>query len=672
MAKNSDSEFQWFEADLSDILYLVRKHIRLLLLAPPLGFALALAVSFMMRPVFSTEALVYLRPNFDKDMQIEQTLSKLEDDDSLRSMERSMTSDTVILRMVDRLDLRSDEDFLGKGALDEGALTDAKLLKLVRDRYQTELVPTTRLVELKVDDYSAQRVTLIANTLIDEFLTLLGNDRSTKEAELRTALTAQAELSLKQTLEVETKLEAFRARHPELLVEQDSEIFHERLLQQGAALNEANSEMARLAGTVATLDSVDPEKDPYRVFQVMSNRNNEYLANLLSMLAASKAEMAAVKQRATERNPDYQAAASRLEQVEATVRDYAVEMKNGVESEFRAASEKAIKLNDTLVGLQGEFVGFKSTSAEFRGIKGEIDRHWNTFMKLQQALMDLDLEPETTPTFVTVVSEPVVPDKKSKPFRLLWVAAGTILGGLFATGMIFVRNRRGLPFTSAEQASDRFDVPTIAALKIPLNGSALERMAEVERSPQLRNILIAQRNSDLVHITSLNQNSTTQLLPELIARTCAKQGIETLWISFAYLSKGPASIKPMGIANLSKLDMVADDLLDGNLFESGFSQLREKYGRIIVDTTQLSETEARLAVAQEIPSTVLLVDGSEVPRTEYDRFMSQCGALPHNKTALVYLTSTNQLPASAPPLADHHGFGNRPSMAEEPKIAVNA
>ena len=66
-----------------------------------------------------------------------------------------------------------------------------------------------------------------------------------------------------------------------------------------------------------------------------------------------------------------------------------------------------IELQGALTGLQGKFVAFKSTSADFRGIKGELDRNWNTFAKLQQSIMDLDLEPETTPTFVTVMSEPV-------------------------------------------------------------------------------------------------------------------------------------------------------------------------------------------------------------------------------------------------------------------------
>jgi len=672
MANHPDEGFHWLEVDFSDVLFLLRRHLRLLIAAPIAGFTVALLVTLMIRPQFTSDALIYLRPNFDKDMQVERVGSKLEDDDSLRSIERSMIADTVILRMVERLSLRDDEDFLGKGALDDGPLSDAKLLKTIRDRYRSELVPTTRLVELEVDDYSADRATLIANTLIDEFLIHLRNDRSAKANELRTALTEQVEKSLAATLALETKLQAFRSDHPDEFVEQDSEIFHDRILQQGSALNEANAEMARLAGTVEALRAIDPRQDPYRVFQILSNRNSEYLSNLLSMLAAAKTELAGVKKRSTERAPEYKAAVSRLEQVESTMRDYAMEMKNGVESEYQAAVEKVSKLSDRLVGLQGDFVGFKSTSAEFRGLKGEIDRNWNTFAKLQQSIMDLDLEPETTPNFVTVVSEPVVPDKKSKPSRVLWCAAGMVLGGLVALGRIFVSNRRGLPFTSVEQAAGRLQVSPLAALKIPGSGNPAEQMAELGKAPQLLNILIALRSTRVVHITSIDGDSRSQLLSETIGRLCGTHGRETLLIAFGYQSEKVVKPAAMDGSRLSRLELSVDSLLEGEEFRSGLDQLKEKFDRIIVDTTQLNEGEAKLAVANLVPHTLLLIDGQSVPRSDYEQAVKQFQCIEASELSLIYLTGEvgRATDPGPPPEPHYHGAATRAAGNSEPQVAA--
>ena len=670
MSQNPNEGFHWLEVDISDVLFLLRKHLWLLLAAPAIGFALALLVSFLMRPQFTTSALVYLRPNFDQDMQVEQSSAKLEDDDSLRSIERSMFADTVILRMVDRLGLRDDEDFLGKGELDEGPLSDAKLLKLIRDRYRTDLVPTTRLVELEVDDYSAQRAVEIANVLIDEFLVHLGNDRADKGMELRIALTAQVEKSLAATLELESKLKDFRSEHPDQFVEQDSEIFHERLLQQGASLNEANAEMARLAGTVEALQSIDPEKDPYRVFQILSNRNSEYLSNLLSMLAAAKAELAAVKRKSTERAPEFRAALSRLEQVEATMRDYALEMKNGVESEYRAATEKVGKLGESLAQLQGEFVNFKSTSAEFRGVKGEIDRNWNTFAKLQQSIMDLDLAPETTPTFVTVVSEPVVPDKKSKPFRLLWVAVGTILGGMFAAAVIFIRHRRGLPFTSPMQAAQRFETSSVTPLKVPEQGSAAEIFSQLQTSPKLLNVLISLRDSKLVHIAAAKSGATSTLLPEVVGRLCAGRGLETLWVVIEYGCDAQRQAQSLEVDRLSKLIVSADQLLDTAEFDKGLSMLCDKFDKVIIDTTRLEEFEARSAVVRLVPRTVLLIDGSGVPRPDYKTLQDQFRTLGDSGLSLIYFTPEGRGRKDAGCRAEHHQVSAKVSHSADSRVAA--
>ena len=70
------------------------------------------------------------------------------------------------------------------------------------------------------------------------------------------------------------------------------------------------------------------------------------------MQASAKAEWAAVKERVTERHRDYLFAAGRLEEIETTLKNYATERRNGVESEFQAATEKSQKLKETLDALQ--------------------------------------------------------------------------------------------------------------------------------------------------------------------------------------------------------------------------------------------------------------------------------------------------------------------------------
>ena len=631
-----DDEFHWLEVDFSDVAYLLRKHLGLLFWVPVLGFALALGIAKFQRPLFATEIEIYLRPNFDQEMQPERSYSKLDDDDSLRSIERVLVSDTVILEMVEKLGLRADPGFLGK-VIEPGKLTDAKLLKTIRDRYTTKLIPTTRVVKLRVEDFSAPRTAIIGDALIREFLGLLREDRNEKEADLRSALVVQSQMALEGSLQSEKILNEFRVANPDTLADQDSSIFEDRILQSGTALNEASRERSNLAGMIGALEGIDPEEEPFRVFQILSNRNSEYLSELLSMQARAKSEFGVTKEEYQARHPAYKAAESRLTEVEGTLRDYAGEMKKSVQSEYDAASQKLAKLSETVSLLRGDMVRQKSVSAEFRGLKEEIDRNWNTYTSLQQKIKDLDLNPEVTPTFATVMSGPVVPDKKAKPQTLFYAAGGVILGAIYALGLIFWKNRNGLPFTSQSQAEGILDLPTVASIQMRADSDGVFQLASLEQSEQILNLLISLQSTRLIHLTSLEQDSSVALLSKSMGRACARQGSRVLCISIRSQIRGHAEIEgdPL-LPGFSFLDLPMDTLASENGFRNGIASLFERYDRIFVDTSLVSGQAVKIEVGRSAESNLLLLPlGKGKARPEYRALLEEFRRAGIESTCLV-------------------------------------
>ena len=77
------------------------------------------------------------------------------------------------------------------------------------------------------------------------------------------------------------------------------------------------------------------------------------------------------------------ATSARVADVDQSVKDYAEKMKEGLRSEYVAASQRARNLNRQLDDLRQRFISFKDSSAKFRGIKEEIDRNWNTHSQIQ-------------------------------------------------------------------------------------------------------------------------------------------------------------------------------------------------------------------------------------------------------------------------------------------------
>ncbi|MEM0895888.1 MAG: Wzz/FepE/Etk N-terminal domain-containing protein [Verrucomicrobiota bacterium] len=639
--------FQWFEMDESDLLFLIRRHFWLLLLLPLFCGGIAIGASSLISPVFTTSSVLYVRPNFDKEMQVEKTSSKLDDDDSLRSLEEFLVSDTVILRVVDRLGLRDDSSFTGGGKKSSSPLSDDALLKKVRDRYTTDLKPNTRLIELEVKDFSAQRTKLISETIVDEFLVQFRSERGVKGSDAREILVRQSEAALAETMKNEKELEAFRSAHPEFLVEQDSNIFHERLLQQGEILNTAKAEASRLEEVLAALGPIDPAEDPYRIFQILTNRNSEYLSDLLSMHAESQKELALIKERYLHRHPNHIAAVNQLEEVESTLKDYAAEMKEGVALELETAKRKAVSHEKTLAALQADFVTFKSSSAAFRGIKEKIDRYWNTYSALQQKIMDLDVDAEGTPSFVTVVSAPVVPDKKSHPRTLIWTAGGTLLGCLAAMGIVVLRNRHGLPFTNSKQPTELLRVPTIATLEIPPKGTLLEKTSRLQKSPQLLNLLIAVQRFRCIHVSSCEPDSPAPLLSFVLGRTLAKHDLKTLLITFSHeTNKSLNAVRDSSVTNLSLVELSSVHLLNMDDFRTGLRKAMEKFDRVIADTTQIHETETSLAVSQEAEANLIVVVEQEGKRADAEYYVERCRDSGIESTFGVYLRESESRQAA--------------------------
>lgn len=220
------------------------------------------------------------------------------------------------------------------------------------------------------------------------------------------------------------------------------------------------------------------------------------------MKTEAQSQLAVVSERFTSIHPEYKTARRRIEDISQSIENYAVELTNSIHSEHAAAEQRANNLETQLGQLQEEFAGFKSTSAEFRGLKDEVDRNWNTHSKLQQRIMDLDLDPETLPSFLTTVTHPVVPDKKSSPKTLFRAAGGLFLGGLISVALIGWNHRRGLPFTSKDQSGKLLGIPQISELVVPRSNDWEEAIRSPGVITAIRDLMIVSRNMRVVQITA--------------------------------------------------------------------------------------------------------------------------------------------------------------------------
>lgn len=104
--------------------------------------------------------------------------------DFLETQFRILKSDAVSERVVRKLALDRDPDFLG--TKDRKAMQEADAVALLRSRLRVEPERDSRVVNVRVDDRDPKKAALLANTIADEFIQFnltekLGTSRSASE-----------------------------------------------------------------------------------------------------------------------------------------------------------------------------------------------------------------------------------------------------------------------------------------------------------------------------------------------------------------------------------------------------------------------------------------------------------------------------------------------------------
>lgn len=635
--QSSTDGFRLFGYDGGDVLHLLREHWRQFFWVPVAAGA-ALIYCLVATPMYTTSAMLYLLPNFDKDLDLkmeENGSANPGDQESLHSIEKAVISDSVILGMVNRLRLREDPGYLMKDLTGKPPLTDAQLLKTVRKRYEAELIPTTRVLKLMVSDPSAERARVIAQTLKEEFLVQLQGHLKKEGIAVQASLKVQGERALEEAMKSESALQDFRVKNPDFLMEQDSDVFQQRVIQYGQELNQAKAASARLKGMVDALMAVDAEKNPFQVFEIAGTKNNSAVSELLRLHTAAETELAAAKQIYGVKNPKYRVAEETLLQVQRSVRSYAKELSESAVSDYNSSVFKAEKLDASLRELQKEFVTFKTKSAQFRGLKAEVDKNWSVHSEIQKKIMNLALAPEVFPMFAIPLSEPVVPDKPSFPSNLKFTGGALVFSLMMIVGLLLWTHRNSLPFIHAGQVEALMGVPVIGVCNRPL--AQLPGAPQQEGASKLFGLPVALGCNRTIHLASLGQTENFDWIPVSLGESFAHSGSKTVLVQVREASAGihsgtafpvPARIdsESGGTADLWTVEVSISSLVHREQFRAFVEGLSGDYERVLIDTTGIGEREAILAVAEEVEANVWVVAENGIRRAEFASFANRIPA----------------------------------------------
>lgn len=611
--------------DVRDIGTAIRRRLPWLIALPVVFVALALVYLFVIAtPLYESKALVFVDPEFDAILQIEHVQSAAPDLDSLNSLEKAITSDSMILRVIDKLNLRNEPDFLPSSLRKMQAkgetISDTRLLKEISGkRISASLIRPTRLIELTVYDPNAERAQLIANTIVTEFETFLGEQKRTEAGNSEKDLRRQADEAYTRALDAEKQLEKFRQANPDLTVEQDHQLFADRLSRVGEELNFATGKVLEMESRVKTLESIDPKTDPVKVIEVGKFSELKQVSDILAQRAGAKASLAAIATRYRPVHQRYQEAEAQVTDVEEQLRQLARDLKESLSASLESARANEIALAARVKELQGELTEVKSLSSQFRAVQQKVETEWLVHQNLQAKIGETSLSTEKSTAITTLMSEPMVAYKASKPNKPITVLASGFLGALFGLGLVGADLLRGGPFAGRRQAEEFLHAEAVAQIPERSDNSEgesklLSEMTKILLSPE-------HRQSRLIHVTAVSECPDGLRTAASLASASALYSCPTLLVSVLPPRQSNDLVtltpRPSRTENLYTMVLTSEFLLAPEDAWQLLGPHCREFNRIIVESTATpQESKVPEVLASFAETNLLIVSMQRDSRTD--------------------------------------------------------
>lgn len=616
--------------DLDDLFGILKRRLAWFLVLPSLCVGVALAYVYLVaEPLFQSKALVFVDPMFDRSLQIQPSAAGMSDLDSLNSLEKAIVSDSMMLRVIEKLGLRDEPGFLPKPLQklkDAGKeIPDSRLLKdLRKERVSAALIRPTRLIELSVLDSDPVRAQRIAATFVDEFETFLG-DQKRKEAGSSTEdLRARAEEAYQSALEAEKALERFRLEHPDLTVEQDHQLFAERLTKMGDELNSVSSKVFHLRSRVETLRSVDPKADPMKVLGLGGFTEIEHVSELLNQQLSAHAALASVSGQFTETHPRYREAKSRVDEIESRLKALATDLKQSLEADYEASVTNERFLTERVTELQAQLTGVKTASSQFRAIQQRVETEWQIHQSLRERIGQTSIDSEKSSNVTRLMSEPIIAHKPAKPSKPIAGIIGILAGGMLCAGLVGIDLLRGKPFMNRRQVEQTLSAKVVAEIATPSHGGTdrqlMDAMTRVLLSPE-------HRGATILHLSSLRENEEGLRVAACLASASAFHACPTLLVSVVPGGdpRLPVNLVPVAsqTENLHTLRLPSSFLVAPQDTWQLLSPHRQRFERIVIESTAFTqESQIPSAVAPLADANLVLVDRSLGNRREIEESVS--------------------------------------------------
>ena len=612
---------------------------------------IATAVTFVMRPVYSSTAQIKIEPDYIADIQqMNGGMGPYAQYDPyfMETEQKVIQGEVVLSRVVVALNL-TDEWGKKFGM----TLKTRDCVEMLRREISLDADRNTKLIDVTVYSDDRDMAARIANAVVDAYY----NYRLDQHAQLASggikSLDAYYQDEESQILMMQSNVDNLRDTlnihdtDPNTLVPsttlttQELQHYNELRIELGVQYTKQNELLSQLESVQAT--------NPAALRDILPTVNpDSELQDLLTRLHATQQKYVQQTNYEGVALPDREAALSLIDQLNQEIDTRVNGIMVGLESEANAQKKALDALNDQVEQAKGKDMAEAIHSQPYWEAKRKLQEKLDTHKLLGERIMMDKVDVKIPRTALVTVTDPATPGKAPvKPKKTLNIVLGAFFGLVVGLGLAFFIEYLDTSVKTIDEVERVFRSPVVGV--IPQNvGNIVQDGADSPHGEAYRvlrtNILFSRKDENLNSIVIVSAGmgegkSTTALN---LAAICAQAGQRTLLVDSDlrrptlhkflhlgnnvgltnYLLKQNTLEEVIQTSNVPMLDFMASGKLPGgflNILGSAqmrnlVSELKQRYDFIVFDSPPIMGVSDASVLASEVDMAIQVIQYRRYPQ----------------------------------------------------------
>lgn len=485
--------------NLSTYWNLVRKH-RFLILGIVLStLALGIALTLLMRPIYTAQATVQIDREaarvFASESGTAPQESLIQGEEFFQTQYGLLRSRSLAERVIDSLGLAASDEALATigarapvdtatSAAGRAAQRREAALTALQENLGVSPVRGSRLVNIGFSSPSPQVSARVANSFAENYIQSNLDRKFESSAYAREFLEARINETRTRLEEAERQLVAYASNQQIVnlggqnsageatggsLASRSLETFNSALANATSARVAAEAKWnAARNNNVMTLPEVIQNPTIQRLTEERARLDGEY-QQMLRIYQPDYPTMVPLK--------------ARIDEIDAQIASIAADIRRSIQNEYNVAQAQERELRGRVAGSTDEVLDLADRSVQYNILQREVDTTRSLYENLLQQYRDASVTGDLTNNNISVVDSAIPPEEPSKPDMKVNLILALLLGLGLAAVAILVLEALDESLETPEDVEQKLHIPVLGLIPLMDNGQTVAQALADARSP---------------------------------------------------------------------------------------------------------------------------------------------------------------------------------------------